>query len=112
MEGVMPGRKIDLSRFEAERDKKKKEKISRPEDHLANLKEQLSSLAQEVNGEFGEFLHADGSIIMAGRDLLNDAVLVEQQEEGFALEAGKSREDWRREKELNPATLTKMALTF
>lgn len=106
--GIQAGQKIDLSKF----DKKKPEKIFRPEVHLDNLKQQLVALAAEVNGEFGDFLDAEGQIILIGRDAVSDAALVEQQEEGFALELGKSREDWRRDKDLNPANLTEMALTL
>lgn len=105
--GIKPGDKIDLNKFG-----KKPEKIFQPEVYLDNLKKQLAALAAEVNQEFGDFLNTDGQINLSGRDMASDAALVEQQEDGFALEAGKSRDDWYRAKELNPASLTEMALTL
>lgn len=106
LEGIKAGDKIDLSQF------KKPEKIFQPEAHLDDLKNQLTVLAAEVNKEFGNFLNAEGQIILTGRDAESDAALVEQQEETFALEMGRSRENWRRDKDLNPSGLTEMALTL
>ncbi|MFA7087807.1 MAG: hypothetical protein WC146_00465 [Patescibacteria group bacterium] len=111
IEGIKPGAKIDLSAFEKEKEKKAKEKILRPEIHLERLKNKLVDLSKEVNCEFGDFLDENGQINLVGTDSSQDAFLVSEQEKGFANDAGKKLTDWRRDKEINPASLTEMALT-
>lgn len=101
--------KIDLDKIP-----KTPDRIPNREAHLQNLKAQLAGLAAEVNAEFGEgdFLNSDGRITLNGPDAESDAALVEQQEEGFSLEARKSREEWKKDNELNQTALNEMALTL
>ena len=97
---------IDLSKFE------KFKKEPNFEKYLRFLKDKaLPDLARDANSEFANFLGIDGRINLEGRESVSDKVLVDAQEEGYSKEAGKSLNEWRRDTEKNPATLTEMALT-
>ncbi|MEI6529136.1 MAG: hypothetical protein WCN88_01855 [Candidatus Falkowbacteria bacterium] len=97
---------IDLSKFE------KFKKEPNYEKYLTFLKDKaLPDLARDANSEFANFLEIDGRISLEGRESVSDKVLVDAQEEGYSKEAGKSLNEWRRDTEKNPATLTEMALT-
>lgn len=101
--------RIDLSRFE-----KAKRPGSEPrlEEYLPLVKERLRELAASNNQKLPGFLESDACIAMIGPEAESDAVLVQEQERGFALSSGKNLEDWQRSTEKNPANLTEMALTL
>jgi len=101
-----PGGKIDLSAF------KKKEKQAPPEDFLPSLTRSLHLQAEEINKEFPDLLTESAQIKMIGPEAEKDAVLVTQQEIGFAASAGKQEERWRQDRDKNPANLTEIALTL
>jgi len=102
-----PGNKIDVSAYS----NKRREKIKPLDSYLGALKTELLNQAQEVNQEFRDFLDDNAQIKMIGFDAVSDAALVEQQEEAFSLEFKKSKEEWRKDKESQPANLTEIALT-
>jgi len=102
------GNKIDLSAY----DSRKREKIKPLESYLGALKTGLANQAQEINHEFPDFLNDDGQIKMVGSEAISDEALVETQEDAFSLEFRKTKEEWQREKEIQPSNLTEMALTI
>jgi len=103
--GIEPGQKIDLSRFQ------KPERSERLEDSLPFLKEKLSTMSEEVNREYGDFLDKDGKIKLAGPESQSDSKLVEQQELGFS-QGCRDVAEWKKKSEADPAGLTEMALTL
>lgn len=102
--GIEAGGKIKLE----------SEKVKlRPELLLPILKERLSQRADQYNQVYGRnWLNADASINMSAHpDGGAEAEIIGQQEKQWALECGKSHEQWTQDRELNPAMLTEMALT-
>ncbi len=101
--GLEAGQKIDLDRF------KKTEKINW-ESFLPFLKTELAKMSQDVNERYGNFLNPEGKIILAGEDAKSDQELVKVQED--TLRGSKSLENWRLDREKNPAEIAEMALAL
>lgn len=111
LEGIEPGKIIDVSSFRCFDKKKKVGGEPSLENYLPDLKNYLAKQAEEVNRDFTNFLDKEGKINLVGEDASNDSYLVSVQEKGYSQEKGKSVADWQRDKEKNPANLTEMALT-
>lgn len=102
--GIKPGAKIDLP--------EKRPRLN-PEKLLPVLKQQLAIKAEKYNQEYGrDWLEEDGSIKPFGGDVLKETEITLAQEEQWAIESGKTLEQWQEDKEINPANLTEMALTL
>jgi hypothetical protein len=84
-----------------------------PEKLLPVLKDCLSRQASKYNELFGlSWLKTDGSVNMSAWSNSDfDLKANKTQEEQWASESSKSHEQWMRDRELNPAMLTEMALT-
>ncbi len=103
--GLFPGQKIDLSPFEKPR------REPRPESYLPLLRQELESLKRGINRQYGDFLLPDGKINLVGPEAEKHQELVDAQEEGWSREARRTRADWLRERDRNPAEIAEMALT-
>ncbi|PKM87038.1 hypothetical protein CVU83_03460, partial [Candidatus Falkowbacteria bacterium HGW-Falkowbacteria-2] len=104
--GIVPGQKIDLSKF-SEAPKLRVEKLQQL---FAN---RLAAKSLEYNQKFGqEWLNADGTVKHFDHpDREEDERLVIMQEKQWSKEVGKSIETWKRDKERDPSSLTEMGLT-
>lgn len=101
--GVMPGAKIDLSKFKT---------LPRPETYRGALTEKLAAISRSVNEEYGQkFLSADGRILAAGDEAEADDAKALKLEEQWAEKAGLNLEAWRENKEKAPGTVAEMAIT-
>lgn len=104
--GIVPGKKIDLSKFET------KEKFPSPETYLDKLKIKLGNISERLNKEYGDFLDNDAQIKMQGDDLELSETIVLGKENLWARDVGKSREEMLASREKNPANIAEIATTL
>lgn len=106
LEGITPGQKIDLSKFE------KAPKAPAPETYLPALRLRLESLAGRLNAEHGDFLEANGQLKMVGEEAELDRCLVLSKERLWAADAGKTLETMAIDREKHPANIAEIATTL
>lgn len=104
--GIVPGKKIDLSKFET------KERFPSPETYLEKLKIKLNNISERLNKEYGDFLDTDAQIKMEGDDLELSETIVLGKENLWARDIGKSREEMLASREKNPANIAEIATTL
>lgn len=104
--GIVPGKKIDLSKLET------KEKFPSPETYLDKLKIKLGNISERLNKEYGDFLDNDAQIKMQGDDLELSETIVLGKENLWARDVGKSREEMLASREKNPANIAEIATTL
>jgi hypothetical protein len=107
LEGIKPGNKIDLSKFE-----KRADKIESPETYLPALKKSLESLSNRLNSQFGNFVDPDGQITLSGQETEQDLALIEDKQNLWAKDLGKTKETMLSEREKNPANIAEVATTL
>ncbi len=76
---------------------------------------EMSSIKNEVNGKFGDFLDDEANIkifSLDNNDAENDKQKLRQKEEVWANEQHKDLATWQRDKERNPANIAEMAITL
>lgn len=101
-----PGSKIDLG-------PKKEKPIFSPEEMLSDLKSILKEKVNEYNRvSERNWLNDDASIkLFDHEDRANDLHLISAQEDQWAQEEGKDKGRWLKDRQINYANLTEMALT-
>lgn len=107
LEGIKPGSKIDLSKFE-----NKADRIESPETYLPALKRNLEFLSNRLNSQFGNFVDLDGQITLSGQEKERDLALIEDKQNLWAKDLGKTKEKMLQEREKNPANIAEVATTL
>ncbi|MFA5420424.1 MAG: hypothetical protein WC280_00120 [Patescibacteria group bacterium] len=98
--------KIDLSGFEARKERPNLEKVS------GILKSKMESLCIETSKNFPGFMDEDGSIKMEGDESASHGELIRAKEEGWAKLEYLNIEDWNKRKEKKDSNLAEIAITL
>lgn len=104
--GIKPGEKIDLSRF------KTGPKMPAPEAYLPDLNIRLEDLAQRLNTQHGNFFESNGQIKMSGPDEKSHRALINDKENLWASDSGKTKELMLADRKKNPANIAEIATTL
>lgn len=95
--------KIDLESLPKERPRFKAEK------YKPILDEKTRELSQRLNNDYGQIFAEDGSISLNSE---SDIEFVEERENTWSKEMGKSRETWLKDKEMNKSSLAETGITL
>jgi hypothetical protein len=95
--------KIDLDSIPQER------ASFRAEKYKPSLDEKALELSSRLNSEYGDIFASDASIVLNNE---SDRDFVEEREDAWSKEMGKTKETWLKDKELNKASLAETGITL
>lgn len=95
--------KIDLASLPKERLRFKAEK------YKPVLDEKTAELSKRLNNEYGDIFASDASISLSSE---KDKEFVDEREDAWSKEMGKSKETWLKDKEMNKSSLAETAITL
>ncbi len=111
--------KIDLASLEKFNKPKRgmTEKVSGFDEYQNILDEKLGIMAQEINGHYGDFVSADGSISMDSYpedffDRRRADEYIKKLEDIFITQSGQNRETWEREREKKAGIVAEKVLVL
>lgn len=100
-----------LGKIDLNNEDEKLKKISL-EKYLPELKIGLTALATRLSSEYGDFFNDRGQIINDDIKTDHDCQLIIKKEMAFAAAKNKNIDQWRLDREKNPANLTEICLTL
>lgn len=106
LSGIKPGMKIDLNKIE------KTSSFPKPETYLPLLNKLAARQVERLRAEHGDFFEGQAQVKMAGAGLEDDLALISSKEEGWAKDAGKTKEEMVVSREKNPSSIAETAATL